>query len=66
LILQRIHGRNVLRIFRVDQNAHGQQDIRRVEFVHRQIVGSGRMEDPVDVMVLIDDHRGDVALAAIR
>lgn len=55
----------ILRVRCIDQDPGRQRHIRGVELVHGQRVVAGLGEDPVDVMILVDDHHRQVPAAGV-
>src|SRR6478752_6713609 len=66
LILDRSDRRDVRRIDWIHQHPHGNQHPRRIELSERQVVLTGIMKKTVDVVVLVDHHHREVAIAAVR
>ena len=54
LVLQRVHSRKVSRIVRVDEDAHAHDDVGRVVDLNGELVFSGIVQHPIDVVVLVD------------
>jgi hypothetical protein len=65
-MLQR-HGRgHVIDVTGVRQGPYGDDDVRRVELFHRELVVAWLVDHAVDVVVFVDHHRRDVATPTVR
>ena len=58
-------GVEVGRVVRVDEDSGGDGYVVSVEAVDRERIFAGGVEDVVDVVVVVDDHHGEVAVAGI-
>ena len=66
LVLQCDNLREVLRVSGIDQGADGHRDMRSREHRGFEPVLARCVEDVVDVVVLVDDHRGLIAAGRFR
>ena len=66
LVLQRIDRGDVSRVGRVHEYPDGDQYIRGVELIDSQLVLARIVENPIDVVVLVDDHHRDIPVPAVR
>jgi len=66
LILERIDRRHIVRVARVDEHSRCDQHPGRIELFDGQSMLAGLIEDPVDVVILVDDHHRDVPVSSVR
>ena len=66
LVLDLHRCRQVRGICRIDEHARRNQHVRGVEVGLADLMPPGPMEDTIDVVVLVDDHDREVALAGVR
>ena len=64
--MQLIRHLDVRLIRAIDEQANCYIDIRRIEFIHSQLMGAATAEDLVYISIIIDNHRRHVTLANVR
>ena len=64
-VLDHMDLRDVGRVGRVDQHPSAEEDIGSVELLDGQRVLARLGEDPVDVVVLVDDHHRQVSTSGV-
>jgi hypothetical protein len=65
LVLQGVHGREVGGVVGVDEGSHRDTHVVGVEAIDGELVFPGVVDHVVDVVVVVDDHRRQVAVAGI-